>query len=265
MPCDAFRALEVHPPPALPLSLQLLLLQVAPCRSFENTLADETRVRCALEGYWVPAAGEFGRRRQAYVAATQSADPAVHQLQDLRDNKALYIRDSIPPAPFKGAFTLVVTSSNKENWGEFDKSKGIRRVLLPVFTEPEIMELRKIAFDRVAGCSEAEVKARFRKWGGNARNVLTMATDLVWQDELEATPRDVTLSVLQRAVQGPASLHASETNVHHLLNLVPRGAMRDSAVRNRDAGEAAHKRRAALLSPHGWILYERAVSKVRAR
>ena len=172
-------------------------------------------------------------------------------LGELNDRSALYVCDSFPPKASKGAFTLVVTSPKKENWSEFVKSPGVRRLVLPVFSETEILALWKLAFSSKAGCSEEDVLERFRKWGGSARNVLTKADDEDWQHSLETAPTALTLSAAENALMRSTALDgvARGENIHRLIKLVPRGTVDGSTLRPDDINYYAFDH-AELMSEH---------------
>jgi len=164
---------------------------------------------------------------RAYAIAAKLDD-----VEDMHNPRTLYLCDGkTPSAPMK-AFPLLITSPKKENWSEFEKTKGVALLILPVFTRMEIMELRRVAFDTEPGCSEAEVAERFDKWGGNARNVLTKGENEDWQGRLDTGPALLSLPQLEKSIVAVTSLStvSDPHNIHRLIDLVPKGALADSSL-----------------------------------
>lgn len=161
---------------------------------------------------------------------------AKHRLvnqRDMGDPTALYISDSIPPSASSGAFPLLITSPNQTNANEFSESGEIEELVLPMLEEDEIMDLRRVAFSKQHGCSEAEVKERFIKWGGNARNVLTAGAVSRWQKDLHDDVSTLSITQLEQALNGSTSLRgiAHKDNIHRLLKLVPCGGLPDNELK----------------------------------
>jgi hypothetical protein len=146
---------------------------------------------------------------------------------ELNDETTLYISDSIPPVPSKGAFTLLVTSPKKENWSSFSQTEGSEVLTVPNFSNQEMMQLWKLAFADKPGCSKEEVQARLERWGGVPRNVLTKGRSKVWQDRTSNVIDTLTIDTLTKALQPSTTLDGvgKEDNCHRLLNIVPKGAL----------------------------------------
>jgi hypothetical protein len=161
---------------------------------------------------------------------------ALRSLKDLSDPTALYLSDSLPPVAFRGAFQLLITSPKKATWSEFAKSSGVQDLVLPMFTKAEVMELRDVAFSKHDGCSEDEVASRFGLWGGSARSVLTHATRLRYQESLTLAANHLTSATLVLMLNGLSGLEgtAGEDTIHRLLNIVPRGALEGSELKQSD-------------------------------
>ncbi len=181
--------------------------------------------------------------------------PASVRLEDLAEMSApttLYISDSLPPAAYKGAFRLLITSPKKENWSEFAKSPGIQQLVLPVFSEGEMLELRSVAFSEKLGCkTDDEVLKRFALWGGSARSVLTYGAVKSEQDRLTSAACALSISLLEKALQGTSALDgvALSENAHRLIKMVPYGALPDSKLAASDA-EYFRFHHAELMSDH---------------
>jgi len=160
----------------------------------------------------------------------------LYGLDEMADPTALYISDSLPPEGFRGAFQLLITSPKKENWSDFSKTEGVHKLVLPIFTEAEIIELRDAAFSERTGCSRSEVRALFNLWCGSARNVLTKGADLEWQDSLSSAPASLTIASLEIMLQGEIVLNGAAAGemIHRLVNIIPRGALVDSELQTSD-------------------------------
>ena len=167
---------------------------------------------------------------KAYGLGRSLGPALLTELPDMLNPNTLYLRDGGPPLLCKNAFPLVVTSPKKQNWHEFSKSKGISRLVIPAFNEDEIEELRSVAFGSERGCDREAVSKLFAQWGGNVRNVLTMATNLDWQNTLDSAATSLELTSLRRILSESVSLDsaAANDNIHRLVNLVPRGALPDT-------------------------------------
>jgi hypothetical protein len=99
-----------------------------------------------------------------------------------------------------------------------------------------VMELRDVAFSKHDGCSEDEVASRFGLWGGSARNVLTHATRLRYQESLTRAANHLTTANLVLMLNGLSGLEgtAGEETIRRLLNIVPYGALECSELRQSD-------------------------------
>jgi hypothetical protein len=176
---------------------------------------------------------------KAYNIAHRSE---LRSLPLLINPDTLYISDGLSPEPIYtsgvGAFTLIVSSPKREIWHEFSKSEGcMDPLVIPAFTEAEIMELRDLAFIGKAGCDAQAVLERFEMWGGNVRNVLTKAANPAWYNNLNLAARAMSLDLLARALTGSSSFREAvdSGNIHGLLNLVPCGAVPGSNLSPSDA------------------------------
>jgi hypothetical protein len=156
----------------------------------------------------------------------------IDDLRDLRDTTALYISDSMPPAAYKGAFTLLISSPNKDIWSQTCASPGVLRLVLPIFTREEIMELHAIAFQNNPGYTTERVEALYDKWGGMPRNVLTNATNEQWQADLDAMSNAPNLNLLQQSLGRLTALRSIGTAAesHGLIDLAPRGMVEGSSL-----------------------------------
>jgi hypothetical protein len=172
-------------------------------------------------------------------------------LDDMGDATALYISDSLPPAASGGAFRLLITSPKKVNWSGFVKSPEVQQLVLPVFNEQEMLELRTVAFGNKAGCSEPEVKERFKLWGGIARSVLTYGPDAAQQARLRTVARSLKIDTLENALAGTTALDGvgGSDYVHRLLELVPCGALDTSRIPTSDP-EYYRFHHAQLITDH---------------
>jgi hypothetical protein len=65
------------------------------------------------------------------------------------------------------AFTILITSPNRERWSEFNRESDCARLFFPVFSWEEIQQLQEGCFPGVTGVIE-----RFLVWGGIPRYVL---------------------------------------------------------------------------------------------
>jgi hypothetical protein len=157
-------------------------------------------------------------------------------LNDMGDPTALYISDSLPPVASAGAFRLLITSPKKDNWSEFVKSPAVAELVLPVFTEKETLELRSVAFADKEGCSEAETRLAYRRWGGSVRSTLTYSNDLARQNRLTMAVSALSIATVEKALMGMSSLDGvgASDNVHRLFNVVPCGALPDSTLPTSD-------------------------------
>jgi hypothetical protein len=173
------------------------------------------------------------------------------RLDDMGDGTALYISDYLPPAVRAGAFRLLITPPKKENWSEFVKSPAIKQLVLPVFNEQEMLELRAAAFGHKAGCSEPEVKERFKLWGGVARSVLTYGHDAAEQARLTTVARSLKIDTLENALAGTTALDGvgGSDYAHRLLELVPCGALDTSRIPTSDP-EYYRFNHAQLITDH---------------
>jgi len=159
----------------------------------------------------------------------------IKRLSVLQSPDTLYISDGVEPVA-AGCFTLVITSPKKSRWGEFSKRPGVSILVAPPFSETEIMELWDVGFRKKRACSHKEVVERYRKWGGNARNVLTEGGNETWQSGLDTAITKLSLSALRRSLKGTDALDAcaDDDNIHRLLNLIPCGALLDSPLTTTD-------------------------------
>lgn len=150
---------------------------------------------------------------------------AVENIHELSDANAVYISDSLPPVGSKGAFTLVITSSKKKNWGAFCQSPRVQQLTMPIFDKAEMHALRELAFDGQPMCSAVVMTTRIAKWGCNPRNILTKADDIVWQTNLEQAPSTLRMGALEDALNVTTALQGASSGklTHRLVNLVPAG------------------------------------------
>ncbi len=86
-------------------------------------------------------------------------------IRELNDPKTVYILDNLV-APTVAAFTLLITSPKKENWFGFTKSLEADYLVFPVFSLPEMLRLRDVAFRNDKLRDDKAVNERFTKWGG---------------------------------------------------------------------------------------------------
>ncbi len=158
---------------------------------------------------------------KAYSISLES----LHKLLDMGEENVLYICDSLKPVARLNAFRLLITSPKKDNWSQFVQSPGVAEVVLPVFTQQEMMALREVAFSEQEECSEAEVRKRFELWGGSARSVLTHSDQDAAQDRLTTVANTLPLRTVEEAMTGTNALDGVGQGdcVHRMLELVPRG------------------------------------------
>ena len=150
----------------------------------------------------------------------------VRELAELSDPNTVHISDGIPITRIGRAFPLAFTTPKKENWHKFSNTAGILKLVIPAFARTEMMELRDLAFSDVKDCDEPAVEGRFGKWGGNVRNVLTLAEEDA-QQTLETALGTLSLEVLQDVLVSTASMEgaASDKLIHRLIDIVPKGTL----------------------------------------
>jgi hypothetical protein len=169
-------------------------------------------------------------------AYTRGLGVGAGDLPELWDPKTLYISDGKFPVPSQ-AFTLLVTSPKRSVWSKFSHTRGRPVLVLPPMKEPEILQLRKVAFDSSPGCDEAAVKHLMAKWGpSSARNTLEKANEQGWQQDLEEVASTFTLKQLQAVIRQPRALDMAvkDERCHRLFDLLPCGALEGSTLKPSD-------------------------------
>ena len=103
--------------------------------------------------------------------------PSTDLIDQLSSDHTFYIYDSVAPIltrSLRGRFWLV-TSPRKEIWNDFVKTYYPVQLLMPVFDLSEMLKMLCLYED----ITEETVIARHRKWGGSARSVFHINTQIL--------------------------------------------------------------------------------------
>ncbi len=142
-------------------------------------------------------------------------------LQLLEDYSTVFISDSITPKRFN-AFTILITSPNRDRWKEFFKEPDCKRLFFPVFSLEEIVQLQAACFPHVEGGEEGMAE-RYARWGGIPRYVLAK-TDIDAQKQLEAALTSPDYRQLAD-ILSKEELESEAASSHRLLHLKVRGEL----------------------------------------
>lgn len=143
-------------------------------------------------------------------------------VQLLSDKSTVYISDSVSPDKVN-AFTVLITSPDRNVWYEWCKQAKALRVLFPVWDLDELIALNRAIIKKPL--SDDEVRSRFGVCGGIARSIFNVdLTEEALAEELENSLGLMNLSsnLLDRKY---FNLESAALKPHRLFALVPAGAI----------------------------------------
>ena len=150
---------------------------------------------------------------------TRTKGLTERDLSVLNDHAVVYISDGITPHRTK-AFTVLITSPDRNVWWHFNKSVGCTYMCFPVFSENEILRMWKSCFPKLHD-DETGVLDRYSKWGGVPRYVLGQldeANQILFQSAL-SQPNYILLA----QQLGSEGVEAQAHSGHRLVHLKTRG------------------------------------------
>ena len=142
------------------------------------------------------------------------------------------ISDSWTP-PLCRAFTVLISSPQRERYKELQKQPNWRTLFFPVFSKEEIDAMARACFPQLLATADgvAGVEERYHQWGGVPRYVLANVDDVS-----QALLRDAIAAVTVPRLKGSVSAEGIEAATsHHVVHI-------------KTAGEVA-----AALPPDAWV------------